>query len=267
MKHSTMNTKRLKFKKVADVKHPRTWLFYGKAGSGKTTLAATFPKPALIVDVNDRGTDSVSDVKDLKVHEIDNFDSFEDLYWYLRKHPDEFKTIIIDTITQLQTMLVNEVADKKHLKDKMAGDWGTLTKGDWGTIAARMKIWTTHYRDLGCEVVFICQDRDFASSDDNSIDASELPDMGPAVSPSVKSHLCACVDVIGNTLIRKRVKTKKLKSGKTKEVPFQEYSLRLGPSDSYITKCRNPREVGVPEFLSNPTYERLIGVIKGGLDG
>ena len=42
----------LEIKKVSDIKIPKTFLFYGKSGTGKTTLAGTFPKP-LILDVNE----------------------------------------------------------------------------------------------------------------------------------------------------------------------------------------------------------------------
>ena len=34
-------------------------LFYGRSGTGKTTLSATFPKPLLILDIAEKGTDSI----------------------------------------------------------------------------------------------------------------------------------------------------------------------------------------------------------------
>ena len=48
----------------------RAWVFYGRAGSGKTTLAGSFPGPILVLDCKDDGDDSVSDVTGLKVMDI-----------------------------------------------------------------------------------------------------------------------------------------------------------------------------------------------------
>ena len=56
----------LEIKKVKDIKIPKTFLFYGKSGTGKTTLAGTFPKP-LFLDVNENGTSSVRVSSKIKV--------------------------------------------------------------------------------------------------------------------------------------------------------------------------------------------------------
>ena len=54
-------------KKAVDLQKHRTWVFYGRSASGKTTLASTFPGKKLLIDIRDEGTDSILDVKDLDV--------------------------------------------------------------------------------------------------------------------------------------------------------------------------------------------------------
>ena len=49
----------LQVKKINEIPVPKTFLFYGKSGTGKTTLAGTFPKP-LFLDINE----NVKDIDD-----------------------------------------------------------------------------------------------------------------------------------------------------------------------------------------------------------
>lgn len=246
---------------VADIDRKRSWVFYGRAGSGKTTLAATFPGPILHIDVKDEGTDSIRDVKNVKVLEISESGDFEEAYWWLKQNPKEYRTVVVDTVTQLQQLLVEEVSAKKNLRGKNAGDWGTMTKGDWGDVAAKMKTWITNWRDLPMEVVFLAQDRVFNGEEDSS-DGEIDPEVGPRLSPSVNSHLCAAVSIIGNTFIRSYVKRSKI-DGKTKEKEVIEYCLRLGPSGAYITKIRKPKSISLPNFIVDPSYDEMIEIIEG----
>ena len=66
----------------------RSFLFYGRSGTGKTTLAGTFPTPILILDIGDKGTDSISDIEDCYVWEITEWDDIEIAYYYLKANPD-----------------------------------------------------------------------------------------------------------------------------------------------------------------------------------
>lgn len=225
-------------------------------------MLGSFPGPVLLLDVRDEGTDSISDVKNLDVMEIANWEDLEQAYWWLKQNPTKYKTVGIDTVTMLQQLVVEEIGQKKNLKKRVAGDWGTMTKSDWGDVASRLKTWITNFRDLPMEVVFIAQDRVFNVGEDDSTEGMIDPEMGPALSPSAMKHLCAAVSVIGHTFIRSRTIKDKVK-GVTREKEVTEYCLRLGPSASYITKFRKPKQIALPNFLIDPTYEELLETIKG----
>jgi hypothetical protein len=130
-------------KPIADIQRFPSFVLYGRSGTGKTTLAATFPKPILYLDVKDEGTDSIADVEGIMVKDIRTFEDFELVYWSLQKDASRFKTIVIDTVSQLQQIVVLEHAAsmkrKRGAENRQAGDWGTLTKRDWGDIAGLMK--------------------------------------------------------------------------------------------------------------------------------
>ena len=252
---------------ISEVVRNKSFAFYGKSGSGKTTLACTFPTPILLIDINDEGTDSVSDMadEDLKVWDIEEFSDIEEPYNYLKANKGEYKTVILDTVTMLQTKAIEEqVGEKLAKQNKNPGDWGTMTKQDWGRVAAQMKIWITRYRNLPMNVIFIAQERTFNLESDDDDDIGLLdPEVGPELRPSVKSHLNAAVTMIANTYIRRKVIKKKDEKGRLKETKKYEYCLGVGPSDIFTRKVRKPKKIILPEAVVDPDYEDLIAIIKG----
>jgi len=250
-------------KKIGDIKRHRSFVLYGRSGSGKTTLAGDFPKPMLYLDIRDEGTDSIADVEGIDVKEIESSEDVEEVRDFLRRNPKRYKTVVLDTVTQLQELVVNEIAEGKKLKGKRAGDFGTLTKQDWGAVSAKLKGFIIDFRDMPMEVVFIAQERVFNLSDEETDESNQLePEVGPQLMPSVKSVLNAAVIVVGSTFIRRRTIVKEIKGKKVKREKV-EYALRLGPNSVYNTKVRKPREIEAPDFISDPTYQAIIDVIEG----
>ena len=252
----------LPVRKIADIKRHRSYAFYGRSGSGKTTLSATFPKPILYIDIRDEGTDSIADVEGIDVLEPKTVEEFEDALFWLIKNPKKYRTVVIDTVTQLQEMAVEEIGAAKSRKSKKPGEWGSMTKQAWGEVSGKLKSLIIDFRNLPMEVVFIAQDRVFNLDDEEGEDSELMPEVGPRLMPSVASVLNAAVTVIGNTFIR-HVTVKKKVKGVMKRTEKTEYCLRVGPSHVYITKIRKPRSIGAPEFISDPTYESILEVIKG----
>lgn len=253
-------------KQVSEINNPRSSVIYGRSGTGKTTLAATWPKPILFLDINDQGTDSISDIKKCDVLEIETWEDFEEIYWWLSKNPEEYKTVVIDTVTGLQDLAIKRVLSKKKKDVSKAGDWGTMTQREWGDVGQAMKHWLVNFRDLPLEVVFLAQDRVFNQSSEEDSDIIALaPEVGPRLMPSVVSTLNAAVNIIGNTFVRvKRIlKEDNKRKGKKKEVERLVYCLRIGPNPVYITKLRKPKSVEVPTLIEDPTYEDIQDVIKG----
>lgn len=246
---------------VAKINRPRSFVLYGRSGTGKTTLLSTFPKPILLLDFKDQGTDSVSDVKDLRVKYVEETEEVEDIYWFLKKNPDRYATVGFDTMSAWQQIIINEIVAAAKGDRKHAGDWGSMTKRDWGDAAQELKYWIMNFRDLDMNVVFVAQDRTFNVEEEDT-EGQLDPEVGPRLMPSVASALNASVSVIGNTFTRTRYVEKEVR-GKKKEVRRTEYCLRLGPNPVYITKVRKPRGIVAPDFIVDPVYEDIIEVIEG----
>lgn len=227
-------------------------LAWGRPGTGKTTFGATFPGPILLLDIREKGTDSVSNVKGLKVGSIEEWSQFEEVYWYLAKGEHDFKTVIIDQVSQLQDLAMAQA--KKELGEtrdprKIFGEAGSL-----------MKTWLLNYRDLnelGIHVVFLAHDR-VSKADEGAGDDQLEPEVGPRVMPSVASFLNGLVKIIGNTYINEAfsiVNKRKVRS--------VEYGMRLGPHAYYTTKVRSPVGIASPESIVNPTFEKLLAIMRG----
>lgn len=260
----------LRFKKKSRKEPNRSFVIYGPSGTGKTTLSGTFPKPILFADVKDRGTDSISEYSEdeIRITEIETWEDLELLVEEVKENPGLYKTVVIDTVTQLQQLAIEEVVAKKKKKktNKAAGDWGSMTMRDWGEVSSMMKEWIIALRDLPVQMVFLAQHRVFNSSDEgDDVEEQLAPEVGPRLSPSTASHLNAAVDVIGSTFIRERVVIKEVKGKKVKK-KRTEYCLRIGPNPIYTSKIRKPKDIEVPDFVVNPSYEDIVAIIKGDVE-
>ncbi len=233
-------------------------LAYGRSGTGKTTFACTFPAPILLIDIREKGTDSVSNVKGVRVAELSNWDDFEALYWYLEKGDHDFKTVVIDQITQLQELALN-----KALSDEGKKPDDQISKRDFGKASGLMKTWLLSYRDLiekGIHVVFLAHDRITGGSDDDAGSGEDQidPSVGARVMPSVASFLNGAVKIIGNTFIREKFAV--VNKRKKRSV---EYAMRIGPHAFFTTKTRSPVGIESPSVVVNPDYDTLLAVMKG----
>ena len=256
-------------KPVSKVKHHTSTALYGRSGSGKTTLSASWPKPILYLNIRDNGTDSISDVEDIDVVDIETADELRDLLLWCAKKANrgklKYKTIVLDTVTQLQSILVEEMGVNVKLKKsgKKPGDFGTLTKQDWGLIAGDLKSVIMDVRNLPVESVFLCQERIFNIGDeeDDGLDQLE-PEVGPKLMPSVKNDLNASVSIIGNTFIRIKSVVTKVEGKKVREIK-KLYCLRVGPNSVYTTKIRKPKGITAPDYIVDPDFAKIKAIMKG----
>lgn len=246
----------LRAKPVSEVVNFVTSLFYGRSGTGKTTLASTYPKKLLVLDFRDKGTDSIRDVEEVDILEINSWDEIEDTYWALKAKPNLYKSAAIDTVSGMQTLAIAKVKE-----DNNVGETENLSRRNWGEVAGLMTTWIMNYRDLPMHIIFLASDRIKNASGDEEDDFEEErlePEVGPALIPSVARIINASVEVIGNTFIRQR---RKVKGDKIVEIT--SYMLRIGPHPYYITKIRSPKSFETPGSIVNPTFGKLRKIIKG----
>lgn len=229
-------------------------LLYGRSGSGKTTFMATLPKPMLYLDLREKGTDSICNVEGVDTLPVNDWDDIETIYWYLKSNKKGYKSVVMDTLTQAQNLALNAALVDNG---KKVGD--PVSKRDFGVASGKMRTWIVNYRDLIDEKIcvgFIAQDR--TSSGDDSGEGDLAPEVGPRLMPSVASDANAAVNVIGHSFIQETVK-----KGEGRPTRVIEYGMRVGPHAYYLTKIRKPKEITVPHAIMDPTYDKLVAVIKG----
>lgn len=230
-------------------------LGYGRSGTGKTTFASTFPKPILLLDIRERGTDSVSNVKSLDVGEVNDWGQFVDMYWYLANENHPYKTVVVDQITQLQDLAIVQA-----MKDDGKDPKESISKRNWGQAAGLMKTWLLNYRDLidrGMHVVFLAHDRLTSGEDDSGEDQID-PSVGARLMPSVASFVNGMVKIIGNTYIRETYSIEN-----KRKVRSVEYAMRIGAHAYFTAKARSPVGHQVPESIVNPSFDQLVSVMQG----
>lgn len=242
---------------VGQTEVPMCILLYGKAGTGKTAVSSTFPKPMLVVDIQERGTETIMGIDGIDVIKVDDWDTLEQVYWYIESEGyKKYKTISLDQITSLQSLRMNKIR-----KDTEMNATDTFTKRDWGIISGDLQTWLLNFRNLrdkGMNVLFLAHER--ANSNDDAVEDQIDPSIGPRVMPSVASFINGATSQIGNCFIRETFDG----TGKDK-VRSVQYCMRVGPHSYYVTKIRKPlqSDLVIPDIIINPTYDKLMAVSRG----
>ena len=241
---------------VSELETNLVMMVYGRSGTGKTAFGATFPKPILFIDTNERGTETIKQEEDVHVVRVTEWDQISELYWALLNHETEvhFESVVIDQITNLQDLGMAEV-----LRRSRKGRDETFSQRNWGQLGGMLKQTITDWRELADQynLLFIAHERIDEPGDDE--DESIEPSIGARVMPSVSSFIDGAVDAIGSTYIKERWETED-----KEEVRHVDYCMRLGPHAFYSTKIRRPVSAGpIPEFIVDATYDKIRNLIAG----
>ena len=115
-----MTTIAPKIQKASEISHSTglVALIYGQEGSGKTTFASTAQDsrhgaPVLFMDF-EGGTKSIRNRDDIDVWRIDSYYDIEKSVEYITsgKNDVPYKTIVVDSLSNIQEMIVTHLTDK-----------------------------------------------------------------------------------------------------------------------------------------------------------
>jgi phage nucleotide-binding protein len=241
--------------KITPVKHlPKvlSMLVYGRSGTGKTTFAGSFPGPILLIDIREKGTDSLSNMENIDVVFVENWSEVEEIFWYLKtgEGATKYKSVILDQVSSLQDLAMTHAMEEEGKE--------VMSQRLWGVVSGLMKTWLLNYRDLvdqGINVLFIAHDRTSKGESGEEDDAID-PQVGPRLMPSVAGLLNGAVKAIGNTYVKEV-----FLEDKSRRV---EYCMRIGPHAYYTTKLRNPLGTSCPESLIDPKYDAVMKLMAEG---
>jgi hypothetical protein len=238
--------------RASEINDPFKILIYGRPGKKKTRTLATLPN-VLIVDINDRGTRSTKRDLDPHVYIVNRLPELDDIYWFLAEGDHKFESVGIDGVTSMQSLALKFVMNDEAIRDA-SRDPHMASKPIWGKANELCKEYITNYRNLPMHVGFTALERSRDMAEDEEEESQIV--IAPAVSPGVANHLEAAVGTIGH-ITTKEVRVKKGK----KTVSVVRTSMRVGPSERYITKDRDGLFGSV---VREPHLGKMIQQIEGG---
>jgi len=245
---------RAKIHPASELPQNQNMLVYGDSGVGKTRFASSAPK-ILMIDVNDKGQDSVRRDLNPDFIQIEYWREVNDIYWFLQEGDHSYESVGIDTVSNLQNICMDFVLGDEAARDA-SRDPDMPSRQAWGKVGKLMRTQIINFRNLPLNIIFVAQLRAKQTGDDED-DESEII-YGPEVSPSIEKTLKAAVGTIGYLTKREVViRNKKTKTAR-KEIRRR---LLLGDSERYISKDRN----GVfPEHIDAPDLAEMLTLIYEG---
>jgi len=245
---------RAKIKRASELPQNQNFLLYGDSGTGKTRLAASAPN-VLMIDVNDKGQDSVRRDLDPFFIQIERWQEINDIYWFLQEGDHSYDSVAIDTVSNLQNICMDFVMGDEAARDA-SRDPDMPSRQAWGKVGKLMRTQIINYRNLPLNTIFVAQLRAKQTGDEMD-DDSEIV-YGPEVSPSIEKSLKAAVGTIGYLTKREVVVRNKKNKTARKEIRRR---LFLGDSERFVSKDRN----GVfPDHLDAPDLADMLELIYQG---
>ena len=137
-------------------------IIFGEPGAGKTLMSSTFPDPLFVCA--EPGLMSIAD-RDIPYVHVDNVADIIGIKNLLDQGPDvresmigfPINTVVIDTIDEVQKILIAERL-KSEKKEAM-------TLPDWGWLSEQMQALIRGFRNLDMHVVFTCHLKESTDSD------------------------------------------------------------------------------------------------------
>jgi len=238
----------LEIKKINEIPITKTFLFYGKSGTGKTTLSGTFPKP-LFLDINENGTASV-DNQEAMVVSIKKYDDFNEFMMNIDEYYNKLKwaTLVIDTIGKLQELNLNFLAKGGKITINNYGD----STNEMQQVILKL---ISHSTQNNYYLIFNAHERDNTTSDEETGEILN-PSVMAQLTPKLSEWLHATVSLAGHT----RIFEKKNDLGQSQGM---FYCIKIGADPVFKTKVRIPKDRMKANIIANPSCEKLMSVLNG----
>lgn len=248
-------------------------VIYGQNRVGKTTLACQFPKPLLLVDVEptaaggSRSIKGQAGIKVLNLSGLKTTDKLVRLGRELKEHCP-FKTVVVDSATSVQDLVLQEILGLDKLPEML--NWGLATLKDYQKRSEKTREILRLFLDLPCDKVITAKEKDHNPPKEGK----------PEIVQGVQQESFFSVGLGGETagwlqdtctgicqlVIQKELAEQEYEvNGKTKkrmaETGKNIRRLRLKYHPNYAAGVRSPKPDEVPEFIDNPTYDKLRAVL------
>lgn len=256
MNKDTLEKIKSRIKSIENVPITAKVLLYSDPGIGKTTAAALSPKP-LIINC-EGGTLCLNKFKqfydelDIEIIRPNSIKEIQDIFWYLKGGEHDRETVILDSLSEVQRMSMDEILadpkrDPKHDRD-------TPILQDYGKNTQQMRRLVRSFRDLPMNVVFTCLSGETKDDTDGSVK------IGPNLTPKLAMDTMGYVDVVGYMFASEKDGVRKILTQPKGKFLAKDRSGKLGtgmeePTMFHIFNKITDGAILVPEFVSEILLE------------
>lgn len=203
-------------------------LVYGEFGVGKTYLCGTaqdHPKtgPILLLDV-EGGTVTLRHRPDIEVVQPRTLEDIAKIHEQLRINNDgHYKTVIIDSLTELADLDMREVMRKMH-QARPDRDPDVADKREWGIVRTHMRKIVRAFKDLPMNTIvtaLLLQDKD---------DITGKTTFYPSLSGKMRTEIPGFFDVVGymSSSVNGEETTRRIQFLKTDKVTAKDRTSSFG---------------------------------------
>ncbi len=251
-----------------DVNDTIKMLLYGLSGSGKTVMWSTFPGPILSIICS--GGRKPGEMKSINTPELRSkitpaiITSIADCKELIDLAP-KYTTVVLDHASGLEDLALMEAMGVTELP---AGkSFGMAKREHYGQASMQCKEILRALLSLDCHVVIVAQERAFTPNEDEPSEIIQTT-VGASITPGLRRWLTPAADNVCQMFKRAKMETTTTKiAGKdiatTKRGKGVEYCLRTEPHEVYDSKIRTAHPDKLPDCITNPSFAKLMKVMKG----
>ena len=230
---------------------PQAWVLFGPSGGGKSSLAATAPRPAFL-DTNDgllsvAGRPGFEHVHGERVVDFMGLEKAYDNFTNTgrKKWKGKYSTVVVDHFDDIQAIIMEQLGERRTARDDRK-DIDESEQKDWGVMATKLKRILRKYKTLPMNKILICGEK-------------ESKDDGRMV-PSLQGQMQGALPYFADHIAYLRIGSKGRRF------------LHLDPSDTFLAKTRawwlTPEERKIKiDFNDTTTLTKLFARIAAGPKG
>lgn len=217
-------------------------LVYGDSGVGKTVLAGSsfaVPEmsPVIFLDIEGGTLSLKSKYPEVEKVRISSWAHLSAVFNDLKANPNKYKTVVLDSVSELQQLGMDEImyrAVKKAEEEGDERDPDLPSIGEHGKSNERMKKVIRHFRDLPMNTIFTALER-------IDVDKKGRKHIKPLLSPKLSDQITGWLDVVVY-MYKKEI------DGEIKRVLCTEATDEVTAKD---------RSDNLPPYLPDPTMATI----------